>query len=267
LNPMIEARSRPGLAAQGFSTLTELAEGTAAEINDVLYLAGEDKKRRAILQARSLKTGEIFATGDIHLPDGICVHFDVETDPIARDGAGQVYLWGLLEPPYDEAAFHDIWKTDGDDDDLVAWQAFLDRINAYRYRFKDALLLVHYSDYEITKIKQYAVRYGMQENPTVVWLLSDEGPLVDLMKIVKANLILPVYSYSLKAICKDHRLVDFQWQQEGSGSQWSVVRYYDYLAAEDPADAESIKKEILAYNFDDVRATAALWDWVGRFAG
>ena len=264
LNPKVEARARPGLIAQGIRTLTDLAEREARSIGKVPFLPNA-AKRRAILQARSIKTGEVFVEDGTQLPEGVCVHFDVEVDPSGNDGKGEVYLWGLLPPPHDETMFDYVWKTAAEDGDYVAWESFLQHVRGYQHQFGDDLLIVHYSPYEVAKIKQYSKRYGMEDDPTVAYLLAEESPLFDLAKIVKDDLILPLYGYSLKAVCKDERLVNFQWQLQESGSQWSVVRYYDYLAETDEAKAERIQQEILTYNLDDVRATAALWDWVGKF--
>ena len=79
---------------------------------------------------------------------------------------------------------------------------------------------------------------------------------------VRHHLVLPLKSYGLKAICKDPRLVNFQWTHEESGSQWSVVRYHDYLGATDDGEREQIRNEILSYNEDDVRATDAMVSWL-----
>ena len=266
LNPAIDVRARKGLHAQGIETLKALAGRDVADIADVPYLKGEAKKRRAVLHARSLRTGEIHQLEAFRLPRGPCVHFDVETDPLQHDGQGAVYLWGLLPPPHTETAFDYIWKDDGKSGDFDAWQLFLAKVAAYRQTLGETFVLVHYSDYEVSKIRQYAVRYGMEAEPIVGWLLSPQGPLFDVMKVVKTHLVLPVFSYGLKAICRDPRLVNFQWRLEESGSQWSVVRYYDYLGAASETERRAIKQEILAYNLDDVRATAALWVWLGAFA-
>ena len=115
---------------------------------------------------------------------------------------------------------------------------------------------MHYSSYERTKIKEYAARYGMEEHPTVTWLLDEEnGPLFDLQKPVKDCLVLPVAGYGLKAICKHEHLVDFQWEDDESGSQWSVVQYVSFLN-------EAMKQAILTYNRDDVIATRKLEEWL-----
>jgi len=258
LNPAVQARAADGLRHLGITNLAKLAAGDANEMPDVPYLKGRAKKERAILQARSLQSGKVFRVHDIGLPDGDYIHFDVESDPMARGGAGEVYLWGFLTPPDRQAVFEYVWKESTDEN---AWRAFLDLIASFRERF-DNPYLVHYSNYERTQIRRYADRYGDQADAIVQWLLADDGPLLDLQKIVKGAFVLPVLSYGLKSICRDPRLVNFQWRLEESGSQWSVVRYYDYLGAESDAVAEEIKSEILTYNEDDVRATEALVRWL-----
>jgi uncharacterized protein len=265
LNAMVDVRAAQGLIDQGITTLSALAGKEPGDIADVPYLKGDERKRRAILQARSLTTGAVYPLEAVVLPPGRYVHFDVETDPLARGGEGEVYLWGCLAPPYTEDGFAYVWKDAGDDADRLAWSGFLDLAWRYRERWPD-VRLVHYSDYEAIQIRRYADRYGDREHPCAAWLLSDTGPLLDLRKIVKATLVLPVYSYGLKTVCKAPELVNFQWRLAGSGSQWSIVRYYDYLAAASNEDAESIKREILTYNEDDVRATQALVAWLETIA-
>ncbi|MGR8948970.1 MAG: TM0106 family RecB-like putative nuclease [Gammaproteobacteria bacterium] len=265
LSPAIDARTAKQLSLQNLTTLTGLANADPDEIQDAPYLRNADKRLRLIQQAKSLKTGEVIVRDEPSWPQGTMVHFDVESDPLGADGGSEVYLWGLLKPPYGSGDFDGVWR---ETDDFATWRSFLELIEDYRIRCPD-LILVHYSAYEKTQIQQYAERYAGFQEPVVQWLLDSEGPLWDLQSFVKRNFVLPVESYGLKNICRDTRLVDFQWRLEGSGSQWSVVRYYDYisaLAAGDVTEANEIKQEVLIYNEDDVRATAAMVDWLQSIA-
>lgn len=261
LNPAVQARAADGLSRVGVTTLAELANSGANELPDVPYLKGHKKKQRAILQARSLQSGAVFRVDDIRLPQGDYIHFDVESDPMAHGGAGEVYLWGFLTAPNTNSGFEYVWKERDETADENAWRAFLTLVGSFRERFETPYL-VHYSNYERTQIRHYAERYGDLTDAMVKWLLGDEGPLLDLQKIVKDAFVLPVMSYGLKSICRDPRLANFQWRLAESGSQWSVVRYYDYLDAASDRAAMEIKSEILIYNEDDVRATAALVTWL-----
>lgn len=261
LNPAVDARAAAGLRGQGITTLGELASSEPAKIVDVPYLKGADRKQRAVLQARSLKTGRVFRVSDASLPDGDYIHFDIESDPLAERAGGEVYLWGFLLPPHSGSSFAMVWKERGRDADEHAWREFLGTVQRFRDTYERPVL-VHYSPYERTQIRAYAERYDDAADETVRWLLGENSPLLDIQIETKAAFVLPVMSYGLKSICRDPRLVDFQWRLEESGSQWSVVRYHDYLAATDPDAAAAIKAEILTYNEDDVRATAALVEWL-----
>jgi uncharacterized protein len=57
-------------------------------------------------------------------------------------------------------------------------------------------------------------------------------------------------------------LVNFQWSDDDSGSQWSVVQFLKFQAELIKDRREQIKKDILAYNFDDVVATRKLEEWL-----
>ncbi len=54
-------------------------------------------------------------------------------------------------------------------------------------------------------------------------------------------------SYGLKQICKDEGLVNFQWQDDESGSQWSVVQFVKYRMELIKEPREQMKKDILTY--------------------
>lgn len=114
----------------------------------------------------------------------------------------------------------------------------------------------------MVNIKRYATRYDMHNHPTVAWLLGEKTPLFDMCKLVTECLVLPVSSYSLKVVCKHPQLVNFQWDDEDSGSQWSIVQYVNYLNTLIPAERERIKRDIITYNRDDVMATRRLEEWL-----
>lgn len=257
----IERRNAEGLEKYGIATISALAQADPAAIPDIPYLKGYEKKQRAVLQAKAWKTGEMFKLKNIALPGGTWVHFDIEANPLTPHCEDHVYLWGLLKPGYSKDDFDYIW-TDHHDDDRRGWDGFLTKVEGYRREWPD-LKLVHYSSYERTKIKEYAARYGMEAHPTVTWFLDDEnGPLFDLQKPVKDCLVLPVAGYGLKPICKHEKLVDFQWEDDESGSQWSVVQYVNFLNEPDAAKKEAMRQAILTYNRDDVIATRRLEEWL-----
>lgn len=258
----IDGRNAPGLAAQGITTVRRLAAAEPEQLADGPHFTGLERKRRAVLQARSFLTGEVFQLAPVKLPAGPLVHFDVESNSLGEHR--EVYLWGCLPPPYGKDSFEYTWSDGSAAQDRAAWEQFLQRIEEYRARMP-GLRLVHYSAFESVRISEYADRYGMREHPTVAWLLGRGSPLVDLQDVVTDALVLPLTGYGLKAICKDTRLVNFQWELPQSGSEWSVVRYQAYLREPDTAARTAVKSEILSYNRDDVLATRALEEWLRTF--
>ena len=256
----VQGRAASGLENAGIETISKLASTDANSIPDVPYLKGYDKKYRTVLQAKSYLSGEVFQLNPVDLPEGHWIHFDIEDNPLTGNGEKHVYLWGFLVPAYGRENFEYVW-TDHDDEDEQSWRQFLLQIEGYMQQHPD-LILAHYSSHERSTIRTYAKRYGMEANATVEYLLGDESPLFDLQKPVLDNLVLPLQGYGLKDICKHRDLVNFQWQDEESGSQWSIVQFNRFLAESDAEIRAKLKEEILGYNRDDVTATRRLEAWL-----
>jgi predicted RecB family nuclease len=250
------------LAEAGIDTITQLANNDGETIPDVPYLKGPKRKHRAVLQAKSFLTGEIFQLNRVKLPEGAWIHFDIEDNPLTPTLTRHVYLWGFLAPPYTKDNFEYVW-TDDETQDYEGWLGFLKKMKDYHAQF-GSLILAHYSNHERATIKKYAERYDMQDNATVLWLLGNDSPLFDMQKAVLDNLVLPLQGYGLKDICKHPYLVNFQWENEESGSQWSVVQFSRFLAETNPQEKEKLKTDILGYNRDDVIATRRLEEWLRK---
>lgn len=248
------------LADAGISTITQLSMSNPESLPDVPYLKGHKRKHRAILQAQSSLTGKVLQLKKIELPAGTWVHFDIEDNPLTQTRARHVYLWGLLPPAYTKESFEYIW-TDDETSDYQGWLVFLQKIEAYRSQYT-ALVLAHYSNHEKATIKKYAERYAMENHNTVAWLLGKDSPLFDMQKPILDCLVLPLQGYGLKDICKHPSLVNFQWENEKSGSQWSVVQFNRFRSEINLTEKQKIKTEILSYNRDDVTATRQLELWL-----
>ncbi|GAB1256185.1 hypothetical protein NBRC116494_06870 [Aurantivibrio plasticivorans] len=256
----VQGRAADGLERHGINTISELASSSPESLPDVPYLKGYEKKQRAILQAQSYFSGEVHQIAPVSLPDGHWVHFDIEDNPLTGNGEKHVYLWGFLVPNFSNADFEYVW-TDTAEQDRQGWMEFLAKIAEYRERYTD-LVIAHYSQHERTTIRSYAKRYDMESNETVLYLLGKESPLFDMQKPVLDSLVLPLQGYGLKDICKHKDLVNFQWEDDSSGSQWSVVQFNRFLAENDPDMKAQLKAEILGYNRDDVIATRRLEEWL-----
>lgn len=165
---------------------------------------------------------------------------------------------------YQNSDFEYVW-TDDESEDQKGWLGFLAQIEKYREQYP-SLIIAHYSQHERSTIRSYAKRYGMEENTTVEYLLGDESPLFDMQKPLLESLVLPLQGYGLKDICKHKDLVNFQWEDDSSGSQWSVVQFNRFLYETDPTLKQSLKSDILGYNRDDVIATRRLEEWLRSFS-
>ncbi len=259
-NYFVDVRAIPRLRDVGVSTLSDLQASDADGLPDVPYFKGE-KKHKAILHADALLNQKIIVLSKPAPIEGTPIHFDIETNPLCADSLEEVYLWGFLPPPFGNDDFEYVWHDGGADNDRQAWDSFLAMVSSYRDKYSDAVF-VHYARFERDVISRYARKFDDLEKPIVNWLLN-EGGLFDIRETVVNSLILPTNGYGLKEICKHKDLVDFQWALEESGSQWSVVRFHDFLQAKNQREREKIKQEILGYNRDDVRATQALEKWLG----
>jgi len=256
----IQGRAALGLENEGIDSITKLSNSDPNNIADVPYLKGLGKKHRAVLQAKSHLTGEVFQNGSVILPEGQWIHFDIEDNPLTVSGNKHVYLWGFLVPEYANEHFEYVW-TDHESGDEHGWIQFLNRIEEYRKKYP-SLILAHYSSHERSTIKAYAKRYNMEDHETVAYLLGDDSPLFDIQKPVLESLVLPLQGYGLKDICKHKSLVNFQWEDDSSGSQWSVVQFNRFLGESNHENRLNLKGEILGYNRDDVIATRRLEEWL-----
>ncbi|MCB1935815.1 MAG: TM0106 family RecB-like putative nuclease [Nitrosomonas sp.] len=257
----VHKRTAEQLFVLGINSIAQLAAQEPETLPDVQHLSGIKRKHRAVLQARAFLYDDVYQLNNrIVLPEGTWIHFDIEDNPLTPTRDRHIYLWGMLLPPYSRDDFDYVW-TDHEEEDFYGWLAFLEKIELYRIKFS-SVILAHYSNHEKASIKKYAQRYNMLEHSTVQWLLGDSSPMFDMQKVVQDSLVLPLQSYGLKDICKHPKLVNFQWENKESGSQWSVVQFNRFLSEADWTEKQRLKVEILSYNRDDVTATRQLELWI-----
>lgn len=256
----VHGKAAEHLEEVGISTISQLAMSTAESIPDVPYLKGYKRKQRAILQASSFLSGKVYQLNKAALPEGTWIHFDIEDNPLTPARERHVYLWGFLVPAYGRENFDYVWTND-ETLDYEGWLAFLQKIEEYRAHYSP-LVLAHYSNHEKATIRKYAERYAMENHATVSWLVGDDSPLFDMQNPVLDCLVLPLQGYGLKDICKHPDLVNFQWENEESGSQWSVVQFNRFRLETSLTEKQKLKAAILGYNRDDVMATRRLEVWI-----
>ena len=86
---------------------------------------------------------------------------------------------------------------------------------------------------------------------------------VDLLQIVRDQLVTGLRSMGLKTVAP---LAGFSWRGADVGGNLAMVRYVDATSEGDDELSGEARRWLLAYNEDDVRATATLREWLDQNA-
>lgn len=232
----------------------ELREKGVRTVDDVLHIDIERladgsehlSKRlleRMVLQARALKEKRHFIRRPIDLPDApLEIFFDIEGDPLE----GIEYLFGFWVRPIDESAKYEYQLAEHPKDEEKMWREFLDWIET----LKTPYVVYHYGIYERVRLESLEKKYGGSKA-----LARFADALVDLNETVKDCVVFPLYFYGLKQIGS---YIGFSRKGKIEGGGESIAVYEQWLKTRDRKHL----KALLAYNRDDVAATAALKDWL-----
>ena len=255
--PQIESLNRSGI-----KTVTQLAdfEGSTDKLSSeqVAKLS-----RQARLQQHTYVTGEhifeIADTGPIaRMPqeDKGDIFFDLEGFTFFGEPGGIEYLFGYTSIDSGEE-FHWSWADTREEEKQIFDRFMHDLLN--RITANPGAHIYHYAPYEQTALKKLAERHDCYQ--IAVEELLTTGKFVDLYKIVKSSLVLSQESYSIKKLENYYSFARVSEVKEAMGS----MEYYDqYLSAleADPAEAEKLKRQVIAYNQDDCASTLALARWL-----
>ncbi|QGF22803.1 TM0106 family RecB-like putative nuclease [Raineyella fluvialis] len=210
---------------------------------------------RARLMAAG-KTLERITTGPITVPRAdLEIDLDIEN---AEDD--RVYLWGFLVT--DTATGERYYRhfssfTDLDDDaeDRLASEAM-----AWLLGLAEGprtVLVYHYSAYEVTRLGRLAERSGDDALARAREFAQDH--FVDLFTIVREHWF-GTQGLGLKVVA--HEGPGFSWRDDDPGGLNSQAWFDEAVHADDEDDRDASRSRVLEYNEDDVRATAALRDWL-----
>lgn len=228
---------RNSLAEKNISSLQELSRASKQDVTTVRGV-GPKKYSKMMRQAEVILSGnEVIKSSPSFKQDVISIYFDIE-------GETQLdidYLYGLLV----DDEFVAFWADSPEQEEQV-WRQFCSFLNSLNKEF----VLYHYAPYERTSIKKLYLRYGCDEQLYKKIIHS----LCDLHKVLKRSVVLPLTSYSIKPVAK---WLDFSWRAEDASGANSMQWYQQYLDGD-----EDIKKKILAYNEDDVKATKIVHEYL-----
>jgi len=195
---------------------------------------------------------------------------DIEIDVDMENVAGGCYLWGTLLNERDASgAVGSVyvpfvsWNQDTARGEIEAFLAFWEWLTDLRNeaaRRGASLLAYCYSQgAENGQMRRVAALCGMEEG--VEGLLGSDQ-WVDLYPIVKKQLVTG-RGMGLKKVAP---MAGFSWRGPEVGGDLAIVRYIEATSAADESVREEARQWILEYNEDDVRATAALREWLDQRA-
>ena len=213
-----------------------------------------------IAATRSPKRGEptgIAATGSwcdsgvarLPEPDAGDLFFDMEGNPLEEGGLE--YLFGLYFFQDGKPEFKAFWAHTRAEEKL-AFEAFMDFVTAW-LRQHPAAHIYHYAHYELAALKKLMSLHGTREAEVDNLLRGHK--LVDLYKVVREGIRVSEPRYSIKNI--EHFYLENR-TGEVTNAGASIVYYERWKETGDP----QLLKDIEDYNFDDVRSTYELQQWL-----
>jgi predicted RecB family nuclease len=184
---------------------------------------------------------------------------DVEVDlDIETSAAGRIYLWGFAvddgsEPQYVE--FSRFTELDETGETALAREA-LGWLRG-QVEGRRTALVFHYSRYELAMIEALGERAA--DDDVLSWAVTyARSAFVDLLEIVQTHFFGAV-GLGLKQIAVT---AGFRWRDSDPGGLNSQRWFDQAVHAPDEATRAAARERVLAYNEDDVRATAHLRAWL-----
>jgi len=246
----------------GVKTVKQLSSFTG-ETDKLSQHQIEKLSKQARLQQHTYETGENIVEvvdaeelAKLPAPNEGDIFFDLEGFTFFQEPGGLEYLFGYTSVNQKEE-FHWVW-ADSREEEKIAFDKFmhdlLNRVQAF-----PQMKIYHYASYEQVALKRLAERHGIYQ--TAVQELIEAGYFIDLYKLVKNSIMVSQEGYSIKLL---ENYYSFERISDVKEAKGSMDAYDQYLTAldEDPASAETIKRQVIAYNQDDCASTLALYRWL-----
>lgn len=263
----LDIREISVLRRLGINTIDDLAAVDLGELMprylpEVQHRPGADRRLElAAHRSRLLAAGrtlERTTTGPIIVPRA-----DLEIDlDIENSSDDRVYLWGFLVTDTATGEQHyRHFSTFAELDDAAEAGLAIAAMSWLQGLAEGArtVLVYHYSPYEVLRLGRLAETTG---DPVLAgareWAREH---FVDLFAVVREHWF-GAHGLGLKVIA--HEGAGFSWRDDDPGGLNSQAWFDEAVHSEDPADREASRTRVLEYNEDDVRATAALREWLAR---
>jgi predicted RecB family nuclease len=242
----LQRRVATGLRERGIGDLAGLAALDAADVAQWTGI-GAASARQLVTQARALEQGAPIWRGAAAFPEhGRDLYFDIEGDP-EHD---VLYLFGVLVREHGaDGAGSETYRAFVAEEPGEERRAFLELLDFLESQ--DGATIYHYHHYERSALRQLGERHRV--DPARVAGLLER--LRDLNRDLVQSVVLPVYSYSLKAVAKS---LGYRWRHPEASAAQSMVWYSSWLKGGD----RRFLDWAVEYNEDDCRATRVLKEWL-----
>lgn len=263
----LDVREITVLRSLGISSVTDLVNADLDTLLDrylpeVTHRDGAENRlrlaaRRARLMAQGLELERIDET-PMRLP-----HTEVEIDWDIEAATGdRIYLWGfwVRHRSQDPGQGRYVWFGRFEEmteqiENSVAIEA-MTWLNDMLDTHPDARVY-HYSDYEMVHLRKVA---RSSQDPQVMRALDRlRRSHVDLFSTMRRHWF-GAHGLGLKAVAS--ATAGFEWRDDEPGGLNSQTWFRQAVESTDPMTRRACIQRILDYNEDDVRATAALRDWL-----
>lgn len=220
--------------------------------------------------ATSVHQAQVATTGNHpELGFGVAVldvpRADVEIDIDMENGLdGTVYLWGALtDDTYVAAVSWEPPSATVDAEVFVAFWTWLSDQRATAQRLGQRIAIYcWFANAESTALRRGAAAaaelLGYTSAPDEVEALLVDESFVDLFAVFSQQVVTG-HGNGLKAVAPH---AGFHWRDDDPGGSESMIWHHDAVTDTDARQAGSARQRLLAYNEDDVRATAAIRAWM-----
>ena len=219
----------------GYEDLLDISNANPEMLSEVRGI-GETTAHRMVRQASVLLENEPEFLSCPSLP-----HRKIELflDMECQQGSQVIYLIGVLEVRDNGAERFRPFIAERPEDEGQMWAEFL----GYWDGLSEDICIYHYHHFEATHLRKMADRHGISEEQE--GKLFDD--LIDLHRVLKESVVLPVYSYGLKSVAK---WMGFEWRETESDAAMSMLWFDLWLNSGDRRFLELA----VEYNEDDCRS-------------
>ena len=237
------SRNRKGaLNGAGYEDLLDISNANPEMLSEVRGI-GERTAHRMKMQASVLLENEPEFLSCPSLPQR---KTELILDMECQQGSQVIYLIGVLECRDGEEKFKPFIAEKPEDEGQM-WAEFLGYLDA----LADDLTIYHYHHFEATHLRKLVERHGISEEQEEKLF----GNLIDLHRVLKESVVLPVHSYGLKSVAK---WMGFEWRETESDAAMSMLWFDLWLSSGDRKYLDLA----VEYNEDDCRATKRVREWI-----